>query len=151
MCFYDKPLFLSDFVRWRHGPVVEDIWIKWKRDTGFYAVTQVEISQDTKMFIDYICMKFPHSATVLERMTHSELPWQTTPADEVITKEKIAAYFKGRSDIYGEDAIRIAGTKLGFDDALIVDHINAAKEEQYNLFEYAQVMEKSWHEISNVI
>jgi len=83
-----------------------------------------------------------------ENMTHAEPPWQNTPPDEIITKEKIHDYFCGCGDIYGKDAIRLAGIRLGFDDLLIIDHVEAAQQEGYDLFKYAQIMENSWRKMN---
>lgn len=96
----DKPLFDDDIVAWQYGPVVENVYQKYKK----FGSNGIEcdkseampiISPEDACLLSEVMDEFgKYSAIGLMYMTHSETPWRTTDRSEVISKDKIKRYFK---------------------------------------------------------
>jgi Uncharacterized phage-associated protein len=103
-------LFQNDCEAWAHGPVYSEIYHRYKNfgydpiDTAIICNNGgMGISNNEKEILDSIINNFGcYSGKVLERMTHSELPWLTTrnglsddaSSNEIISKDLIADYFE---------------------------------------------------------
>ena len=86
LAFFGKPAFESEFQAWIHGPVNKEIYDLYKNTKYLYSEMLFEdiqdkailenLDSDMKMHIDNILDSYARfSATQLEEMTHSELPW----------------------------------------------------------------------------
>lgn len=104
--FYGTFIFADECEAWVHGPVYPQIY---KKYSGYNfgehkpEMTEFDFSYDEKVVIDNVVAGFGcYSGKVLERFTHSELPWIETrkglKSDEIenriIDKELIAGYFE---------------------------------------------------------
>ncbi len=112
--FYETFLFQEDCQAWVHGPVYRDIYFRY-RDYKFdpinckNEVDDIVLSSAEKAVFEsvskHICC---YSGKILEKFTHSELPWllargeltETEISDRVITKESIGMYFNGVKEKY---------------------------------------------------
>ncbi|MBQ7055047.1 MAG: DUF4065 domain-containing protein [Oscillospiraceae bacterium] len=103
--FYGTFIFADECEAWVHGPVYPRIY---KKYSGYNfsehipGATEFAFSYDEKAVIDNVVAGFGcYSGKVLERFTHSELPWIETrkglKSDEIenriIDKDLIAGYF----------------------------------------------------------
>jgi uncharacterized phage-associated protein len=82
---FGEPLFDEKIEAWAHGPVIESVWREYKS----FATrnSPIDISKVTcevpdfddqtkKLLADIRRIYAEHSGTYLERLTHSEAPWQ---------------------------------------------------------------------------
>jgi len=103
-------LFMDDCQAWVHGPVYSEIFQRYKN----YGYNPIEIkemnyepktnlSNSEKEVIDAVIKHFGcFGGKILEKMTHSELPWTATrngineeePSNKIIEKELISSYFE---------------------------------------------------------
>lgn len=99
-----EPLFNEDIVAWKYGPVVVDVYNNYK-DKGCEILPNNELTEDIeKLFskeqkdlIDSVFEFFKgYSAIGLMNKTHSEMPWMTTGLSEIISKDKLYEFFKGK-------------------------------------------------------
>ena len=102
---HDEPLFDDDFEAWVHGPVIRTVYGQYS-EYGYGPITEqtdadlAESLQDH--LLDVVETLAPLTAHRLERMTHSEKPWQdargNVPPDrrsrEKISKETMRDHFK---------------------------------------------------------
>lgn len=113
--FYNKFLFKEDCEAWIHGPVFPVIYSMYK-DYRFGAIDGIKDFDRTKFLsseiavlesiVKNICC---YSGKILEKFTHSELPWllargnlaEGELSDEVIKKEDIGKYFISIKEKYG--------------------------------------------------
>jgi uncharacterized phage-associated protein len=98
MAIVGTALFNEPIVAWKHGPVVESVYHKYKvfgsngieQDeyalTKFDTVTESILKQVYEVFGKY-------SAWKLREMTHSEPPWSTTEQSAEIDQSIIKNYF----------------------------------------------------------
>ena len=100
LALYDEPLFEDQIFAWAHGPVVPDLYHKYK-EYGSEAIPMPKnidfniYSEKHKDLLDQIYSVFGQfSAWKLRDMTHQEPPWNTTPIQEEITHDKLKKYFK---------------------------------------------------------
>lgn len=99
LAMYDGPLFSDDIVAWQHGPVVVEVYEKYK---VFRANSIVENDQDlievdakTQEVLEWVYNEFgQYTAWALRNMTHKEAPWRETPMNGVISVDSIKKYFK---------------------------------------------------------
>ena len=114
---FGKPLFSDSIEAWPHGPVVKDVYQKYK---GFsnQAITEYDISavqridDDTKSFLVDIARTYGRfTAAALRNMTHrSGAPWSKVEEGDVIPIDLILQYFQENEDsvqplqiVYDED------------------------------------------------
>ncbi|HOX41197.1 MAG TPA: DUF4065 domain-containing protein [bacterium] len=79
---YKKPLFDEDFEAWIHGPVIPDLYHKYK-SFGYSPIeTKIDFSSvenldsTVKEFLAEVAKIYmTHGAYELEAMTHQEQPW----------------------------------------------------------------------------
>lgn len=94
------PLFSDNIVAWQHGPVVEQIYHKYKsngaqgieftEDFDFSAFTTEENDLLTEVYDTF----GQYSAWKLRNMTHNEAPWKETYQNDIISRDKIKEYFQ---------------------------------------------------------
>lgn len=106
--FYNKFLFAEDCQAWVHGPVYPDVYYRYK-DYKFDPI-ECNAEFDDSVFIsseiailDSVAKNLScYSGKVLEKFTHSELPWlsargdltETESSNQIIHKEDIGKYFE---------------------------------------------------------
>lgn len=95
-----KPLFNEPIEAWQHGPVVPDLYHKYK-DHGAYGIpapTNVDFSKfssEIKEILDEVYDVYGQfSAWKLRNMTHEEAPWKNTEKGGVISLSSMSEYFK---------------------------------------------------------
>jgi uncharacterized phage-associated protein len=94
-----QPLFPEKIFAWNHGPVVSEIYHKYKGNGNNPLFTDQEftdaaIPEEVKEFIHEIYQVFGQfSAWRLREMTHNEPTWKNTPQSEEITHEALIEYF----------------------------------------------------------
>lgn len=105
--FYNKYLFNDDCEGWVHGPVYRKIYNKYN-DYKYNCIEKFKINTlndipfNDRAFLDEIFKCFGcYSGKVLEKMTHSEAPWQQSrielndldQSNIIIEKDWISSYF----------------------------------------------------------
>jgi uncharacterized phage-associated protein len=94
-----RPLFREKIMAWNHGPVINEIYNKYKgngnnplfADADFQ---ETKIDETLKEFIHEIYQVFGQfSAWRLREMTHSEPTWKNTLQSQEITHESMIEYF----------------------------------------------------------
>jgi len=105
----NTPLFPEDFEAWIHGPVIPELYQKYKR-FGWQPILEdakPELPQDVQEFLDEVAQEyFACDAYELEQMTHVEAPWNLargdipcdTPSNAVIQKEWMKEYYGSRGE-----------------------------------------------------
>ena len=95
----EENLFKEDFLAWDHGPIIRNIYDKYK-DNGANGIRYDEdydeiIDEDTITLLKKVYNKFgQYTAWKLREKTHQETPWKSTPKNSVIKKSLIRQYFK---------------------------------------------------------
>lgn len=99
---YDAPLFDEAIEAWTHGPVVPELYQKY-RDLGYAPIAipqDIDFDKfdiDTKEFLDDVYSVFgQYSAWKLREMTHKEPPWSeaySTGSNTVISHKALKEYF----------------------------------------------------------
>lgn len=76
---FDRPLTTRDYEAWAHGPVVRDLYAKY-RGQGWDALPPEQGTEPEEAVQDFLQAVFEEygqfSAKRLERMTHEEDPWK---------------------------------------------------------------------------
>jgi len=106
--FIGEFLFNDDCEAWVHGPVYRDIYFKYK-DHGYNPIDEnlerfscFDLTEKELEIIDVIISNFGcYSGKVLEKMTHTEPPWEESrlgldeneSSDKLIDKALIEKYF----------------------------------------------------------
>ena len=96
-----EQLFNNKIEAWTHGPVVPDVYSKYKKygNDVINDVDNVKIPDELSSLISMIIQdKGNLSAHELREATHNETPWQeacNTP-DKIITNDMIAVYFSSQ-------------------------------------------------------
>ena len=100
LALFDEPLFRDPLEKWRHGPVVSEIYQLYKQYGGG-AIPPVEDIDEKKYgekaigLMDEVYSVFAQfSGWALRDMTHQEPPWQNTPDGEEIPLGAMKEYFK---------------------------------------------------------
>lgn len=99
-----EPLFEEDILAWRWGPAVENVYREYKHhgsaslpNDELTDVIIATLSKDQKEVIEAVNDVYKgYSAIALMEKTHMENPWRETEQSEVIKRDKIYAFFKGR-------------------------------------------------------
>lgn len=113
--FYGRFLFKEDCEAWVHGPVYQEVYHRYA-DYRFDPIGKVAsfdasilTASEQAVFdavIDSFCC---YSGKVLERFTHSEMPWiesrgdlpSSSPSENIIPRESIGSYFAKVKAKYG--------------------------------------------------
>ncbi|MGJ5815799.1 Panacea domain-containing protein [Paludibaculum fermentans] len=96
------PLFNEPIEAWAHGPVVPELYRRFK-SYGAGAITEspeVDLEKFSDQTIELLLEVYQvygqFSAFKLRNMTHEEPPWLNTPSGEVIAQAAMAEFFKTR-------------------------------------------------------
>ena len=102
LAYFGKPLFDEDMEAWMYGPVVPVVYEHYKVN-GSKGIEPKEdeillSNKEEALFNEVYRIYGIYSATGLMNMTHSEMPWNSTPTGtgNIITKDKLAHFFKKR-------------------------------------------------------
>lgn len=101
LAFFDEPLFNENIEAWQYGPVVPEIYHRFKQcgnsNISLAADAQiVSLTEDEEDIFKQVYDSYAQfSALKLMQMTHDETPWKTTPKerDSVIDQNKIKSFF----------------------------------------------------------
>lgn len=108
MAIYHKPLFEEDFQAWVHGPVIPELYYKYKKYQWKPIIEYVEdlsLPTDVLDFLEEVSdIYFVCDAYELEKMTHSEDPWlearrdlpPDVPSNAIIPKDSMEKYYSAR-------------------------------------------------------
>lgn len=98
LAYFGTPLFDEDIVAWQYGPVVPSIYQEYKSFESNSISTSKEgisLSDDEEELFNNVYEEYNQfSAVALMKMTHEESPWKTTEINSVISRDKMAAFFK---------------------------------------------------------
>lgn len=93
----DRPAFDDEILAWSHGPVVRDVYDKYRRfgSAGIEAPSEApDLPEDTCRLIDQVSDAYGQfSAWRLREMTHDTPPWKNADRDAVIGHDAMRAYF----------------------------------------------------------
>lgn len=92
---YNKPAFTSNISAWQYGPVVEEIYKKYKGNKPIHTPqTNHEISKGLIKIIQLVVSTYGQiEAETLINLTHDEDPWIKTINSNTISIEHIKEYF----------------------------------------------------------
>ena len=98
LAYFGTPLFDEDIVSWQYGPVVPSVYKEYKSFESNSISTSEEgisLSDDEEELFNNVYEEYNQfSAVALMKMTHEESPWKTTEINSVISRDKMAAFFK---------------------------------------------------------
>lgn len=108
LALFSEKLFSDDLLAWKHGPVVREVYerFKGKREIG-EVISDEELENyekisddlDNRMVLEVVYETFSgYSAAKLRSMTHEETPWieayAKSSGDDVISISTIKTYFE---------------------------------------------------------
>ncbi len=99
-----KRLFDNNILAWQHGPVVKELYEKYKKHgSGKLVVSENfdinEIAEDIRSLLGEIYEEYgQYSAWRLRNMTHAEAPWikAQKKSDWIISDVEMEKFFKNR-------------------------------------------------------
>jgi uncharacterized phage-associated protein len=99
LALYDGPLFPERIEAWTHGPVVPDVYHRYKLHSGEpIPVEPIDLgayNDQVQEVLDEVNEVFGQfSALKLRAMTHNEPPWTQTPQGEIISLDLMKEFFK---------------------------------------------------------
>ena len=99
LAIFNKALFRDPILAWFHGPVVRSLFEEYRQYGSGPIPTPENISnsfaeQQKELLKDVYRVYGQYSAWRLREMTHDEPPWKDTPRNQVISHDKLKAYFK---------------------------------------------------------
>lgn len=99
LAFFGTKFFEDDIIAWQYGPVVHDIYSHYRHNENRSIAPPTELSvnidtQRTNLINEVYKTYGQYSAWKLSEMTHKESPWKSTQINDVITIDKLKAYFK---------------------------------------------------------
>jgi uncharacterized phage-associated protein len=98
LAVYKQPLFKEDLFAWQYGPVVSEVYHKYKT-YGSSSINEniddlIDIDTQSEDLIKEVYEVYgQYSALKLMNMTHKESPWNETKIGEIITHDKLINYF----------------------------------------------------------
>lgn len=98
----DEPLFKNKIEAWVYGPVVPDVFNKYKdNEDGIIRAKEASghngLSDDIRELLDEVYIVYGQfSASALIDISHSEPPWYKTPIKSEISHEVMKEFFRGR-------------------------------------------------------
>jgi uncharacterized phage-associated protein len=102
LAYFGAPLFDDDIEAWMYGPVVPAVYENYKQNGNGGIQPQKETillnENEEALFNEVYRVYGAYSAIGLMNLTHSEMPWKSTPTGvgKVIDKNKMDAFFKKR-------------------------------------------------------
>lgn len=100
---YQSPLFLENIVRWKYGPVVQEVYRAFRMNiaddiklpTSDEKYDDIKNESRASMIIEQVMEQYGgRSAIALVEITHAHQPWIDTKMDCIIPKLKIQRYFE---------------------------------------------------------
>lgn len=101
LVFQKEKLFDSKIEKWKHGPVVSDIWHLIDKKEFLKTPPEVddELTVEQKTIIEDVFKVYGrYAAWTLRCMTHEESPWLSTPTNHQISDEAISKFFVPKKD-----------------------------------------------------
>jgi uncharacterized phage-associated protein len=103
LAVFNKPLFNEKIYAWQYGPVVKEVYNKYKTN-GSASITPPEdvdldrmfSAKEKKLFLEVNKVYGQFSAGRLMEMTHSEPPWCSTTINGEISHDKMRDFFVTR-------------------------------------------------------
>lgn len=97
---YNIPLFSEKIYAWQHGPVVIEVYEKYKKfganSIEFNGNSELQFDDHIESFLESIYEEYgQYSAWKLREMTHSESPWDNTSLTKEITIDSMKKFFQG--------------------------------------------------------
>jgi len=98
-----RPLFKEKILAWEHGPVVKEVYKKYKKygsdpikeEVKDEDIAYISNDIDTKLILDSVYSLYgQYSAYKLRQDTHDEYPWESTRRNGTISHDKLKKYFK---------------------------------------------------------
>lgn len=103
LAYFNEPLFDEQIEAWQYGPVVPSVYEYYKTygRNGLIPdnkVFEFMVNYEQALFDEVFRVYGAYSAIGLMNMTHTEMPWATTPTGvgNVISHEKMKSFFKKR-------------------------------------------------------
>ena len=107
LAFRREPLFREPLRAWAYGPVVRELWDRFRYARGHLAppedFDEEAFTPEQRKFLGIVWARFgEYPAIELSRMTHEEAPWRDAYArlkrtrDDVITHESLIEWFGPR-------------------------------------------------------
>lgn len=107
---YGSPLFNAPIKAWKYGPVVPEVYQRYKEhgDQGISEETPVALSTFTEdeyaLLLDVLREYDAFSTTALVQLTHdADSPWAHTEQSATIPQAEIQAYFKRKKPLASFD------------------------------------------------
>ena len=99
LALYGEPLFEDEIVAWQYGPVVEEVYQKYKANGSDgikdFAPPIENFSYNEEAALQFTQEAFGQfSAWKLADMTHEETPWRDTAINSAIERAAIKKYFE---------------------------------------------------------
>jgi uncharacterized phage-associated protein len=102
LVIFDTPLFEEEIEAWQYGPVVPEVYHKYKiyGNTGLVPEGHlISLNQkEERLFDEVFSVYGEYSAIGLMNLTHNEKPWLNTRLNSIIKKKAIKSFFKSRID-----------------------------------------------------
>lgn len=100
---YSVKLFNEPLLAWEHGPVVKCLYERYKggrepiASSASQSIEEIENHELAKKILDEtISLYGVYTPWILRDKTHNESPWLETKRDEIITDEKMIAFFRNQ-------------------------------------------------------
>jgi uncharacterized phage-associated protein len=99
LAYYGKPLFPEEVKAWAHGPVVPEVYHRYKQHgSESIPVERVDLEAyppQVREILDEVNSVYGQfTASKLRAMTHQEPPWKDTPQKGTISRESMKEFFK---------------------------------------------------------
>lgn len=108
LALFDAPLFHEPIMKWQHGPVVPDLYHKYKGhgSAPIPATEGLDLSKypdEVRELLDEVYAEFgQYSAWKLRDLTHDEPLWNKTEASKPYSLADMRDYFKTRLKAHGQ-------------------------------------------------
>jgi len=100
LAVFGTPLFNNDIYAWQYGPVVPEVYHKYKDNNNLGIMPEGKIitleDKEEKLFDEVFDVYGEYSAIGLMNLTHREPPWEKTPCGEIIDQKLMTNFFKTR-------------------------------------------------------
>ena len=98
LAIHNQPIFGEDIYAWQYGPVVKEVYHYFKKYGSEYIPVEAAdnanlTEQEEDLIFEVWDVYGQFSALKLMQLTHEEPPWSTTEIDNIITHQKMKAYF----------------------------------------------------------
>ena len=95
LAYFGTPLFDEDIVAWQYVPSVYKEYKSFESNSISTSEEGISLSDDEEELFNNVYEEYNQfSAVALMKMTHEESPWKTTEINSVISRDKMAAFFK---------------------------------------------------------